>query len=187
MIIIIAKGGEHMEGSSTKLVAIVYPEIDTAQQVIESLQRMQKNLLIDIDDAAYITKDEKGKIDVHQTGHYVGGGAAGGAIWGFLIGALFLAPIFGMLIGAGTGALGGKLAESGINEQFTDQLKKKLQPGNSAIFILVRAVTADKVIPELSEFGGKVIQTNLSKKAEERLQQELRKGELKNIKHQVNA
>jgi uncharacterized membrane protein len=176
-----------MEESSTKLVAIVYPELNTAEQVIDSLQRMQRKLLIDIDDAAYITKDTSGKVEVHQTGHYVGGGAAGGAIWGFLIGALFLAPIFGLLIGAGTGALGGKLAESGINEQFTDQLKSKLKPGNSAIFILVRAVTADKVVPELSQFGGEVIQTNLSKRAEERLQKELRKGDLKNIKHQVSA
>lgn len=171
----------------TKLVAIVYPNMNTGKEVIEALEKMQKKLLIDIADAAYITKDNKGKIEIHQTGHYVGGGAAGGAIWGLLFGALFFVPIFGMLVGAGTGALAGKAAESGINQQFGEDLKKKLKPGNSAVFLLVRSITADKVIPELSSYGGDIIQTNLSKEAEQKLQKELQKGELKSIGQQIAA
>jgi uncharacterized membrane protein len=176
-----------MEESDTKLVAIVYPNINTAEEVIGALQKMQKKLLVDIDDAAYITKNEKGKVEVHQTGHYVGGGAAGGAFWGFLLGALFLVPIFGLLVGAATGALTGKLAKSGIDQQFTDNLKEKLKPGNSAVFMLVRSITADKVIPELSQYGGEVIQTNLSKEAEAKLQKELNKADLTSVNQQAAA
>jgi uncharacterized membrane protein len=176
-----------MDTSDTKLVAIVYPNMNTGKEVIEVLHNMQKKLLIDVADAAYITKDNKGKVEIHQTGHYVSGGAAGGAFWGFLIGALFLAPIFGLLVGVSTGALAGKMAQSGVNKQFIDDLKDKLKPGNSAVFVLVRSVTADKVIPELSSYGGYVMQTNLSKDAEERLQEELRKGELESVQHQMAA
>lgn len=176
-----------MEQSDTKLVSIVYPDLNTAEEVLTALERMQKKYLIDIADAAFVTKDEKGKVKVHQTGHKVAVGATGGALWGLLLGALFLAPMFGMLLGAGTGALAGKLADYGIDDDFMKELDKKLQPGNSAIFILVRSVTADKVVPELSRYGGSVIQTNLSKKAEDALQKELQKGDIKSVNNHMSA
>lgn len=164
-----------MDDGNTKLVAIVYPNLDTAEQALDALRRMEKKYLVDIADAAYVTKDKKGKVDVHQTGTTAAGGAAGGAIWGFLIGAIFLVPIFGMLLGASTGALAGA-ADSGIDDDFLKAIKNKLKPESSALFILVRAVTTDKVVPELSKFGGEVVETNLSKDVEERLKKELAKG-----------
>jgi uncharacterized membrane protein len=175
-----------MEQSNTKLVAIVYPSMDTAEEVLNNLQGMQSKYLIDIDDAAFVTKDKNGKVKIHQTSHPVAGGTAGGAFWGLLIGALFLAPIFGLLLGAGTGALAGKLAEAGVDKNFTKSIGSKLKPGTSALFVLVRSVTADKVVPELSKYGGTVVQTNLSKKAEAALQKELRHGELKEQKATKN-
>src|SRR6185437_2450828 len=174
-----------MEQGNTKLVAIVYPHVDTAEEVLTKLQDMQSKYLVDIDDAAFVTKDENGKVKMHQTSHAVAGGAAGGAFWGLLIGALFLAPIFGLLLGAGTGMLAGKLAEAGVDKNFTKEIDKKLKPGYSALFVLVRSVTADKVIPELSQYGGEVVQTNLSKKAEAELQKQLSKGEMQHVKNNV--
>jgi uncharacterized membrane protein len=176
-----------MQESNSKLVAIVYPNINTAEEVLDALQRLQKKLLIDINDATFVTKDNNGKVKIHQTGHYVAGGATGGAVWGLLIGMLFFAPIFGLLLGAGTGALAGKFAESGIDKGFAKEVQKKLKSGSSALFILVSAVTADKVIPEISQYGGDVIETNLSKEAEAKLQKELRKGEMTSVKQQMSA
>lgn len=181
------KGGEYMENSKEKLVAIVYPHEDTAEEVLETLQRLQKKLLIDIDDATYITKDMNGKVKVHQTSHPVAAGTTGGAIWGLLLGALFLVPILGMVVGATTGALAGSLAETGIDKDFAKELQKKLKPGNSALFMLISSITADKVIPELSQFGGDVIETNLSKEAEQKLQKELSKGDVKSLRHMSSA
>jgi len=169
-----------MDESNTKLVAIVYPAIDTAEKVLNEMENLQKEYLVDIDDAAYVTKDEKGKIKMHQTSHPVAGGTAGGAFWGLLIGALFLVPIFGVLIGAAAGALAGKLSDSGIDRDFIKSVDQKLKPGTSAVFFLVRSLTADKVIPKLSQYGGEVLQTNLSKKAEEELRHELQKGAMDN-------
>src|SRR5262245_5108944 len=111
-----------MEESNTKLVAIVYPEQGTAEEVLIELEKLEKQYLLDIDDASYVTKDEKGKIQMHQMGHPVAAGTAGGAFWGLLVGALFLAPIFGLLLGAGAGALAGKLADVGIDKDFIKSL-----------------------------------------------------------------
>jgi uncharacterized membrane protein len=87
-----------------------------------------------------------------------------------LIGLIFFMPLGGMIIGAIAGAIGGKLADFGIDDNFARSLSKEMTPGSSAIFMLVRKVTADKVAPELAKYGGKIMYTSLSKKAEARLQ-----------------
>ena len=86
-------------------------------------------------------------------------GAASGALWGGLIGLLFLQPLVGMAIGAAGGAAMGSVSDHGIDDDFMKQLGEKLQDGNAAVFVLVRQATADKVIPEISKFGGRVIQS----------------------------
>ena len=176
-----------MEEGNTKLIAIVYPDMDTAEDVLITLQRLQDKYLIDIADASYVTKDKDGKVKIHQMGHPVAGGAAGGALWGFLLGALFLAPIFGLLLGAGTGALVGKSIE-GVDGDFIKSVDKKLKPESSAVFILIRSITADKVVAEIKHFGGEIVETSLSKEAEARLQKELQKaGKKETYRHHVSA
>jgi len=89
-------------------------------------------------------------------------GAAGGSFWGLLIGLLFLHPLLGLTVGIVGGALSGALTDVGINDDFIRELGKTLEVGTSAIFILVRKVTPDKVLEELKPFNGKVLQTSLS-------------------------
>jgi len=86
---------------------------------------------------------------------------------------LFFIPVFGMAVGAGLGALMGKVAKSGIDKGFQDQEREMIQPGTSALFLVVEKVTPDKAIDALSEYGGTVLKSSLSKKAEEELQREL--------------
>jgi uncharacterized membrane protein len=52
-------------------------------------------------------------------------------------------------------------------------LGQKLFPGGVAPIVLVRSVTADKVLPEISSYGGEVIQGSLDNEAEERLREAL--------------
>ncbi|WP_462322500.1 DUF1269 domain-containing protein [Halochromatium sp.] len=61
----------------------------------------------------------------------------------------------------------------GINDDFMKGLAEHFQPGCAAVFILVRKVTADKVLEGLSEFRGKgkVLQTSLEKDREETLRE----------------
>ena len=94
-------------------------------------------------------------------------------LWGLLFGMLFFVPVFGMAVGAGLGALMGKLERSGIDREFQEQVRDLLQPGTSALFLVVEKVTPDKAIEGLGKYGGTVLKSSLTKEAEEELQEEL--------------
>jgi len=93
--------------------------------------------------------------------------------WGLLFGILFFLPIFGMAIGAAFGALGGKLAKDSIGKDFQEQVRSKLQPGTSALFMIVQQMTTDKALDSLAKFGGDVIKTSLSDEDEAEIQAHL--------------
>src|SRR5205823_10363874 len=105
--------------------------------------------------------------------HVVGAGASYGMLWGLLFGVLFFVPVFGMAIGAGLGALMGKLEKSGIDKEFQKQVRDLLQPGTSALFLVVEKVTPDKAVEALSKYGGTVLKSSLTKEAEAELQDAL--------------
>jgi len=96
-------------------------------------------------------------------------GALSGGFWGMLIGMIFLNPLLGFAVGAGAGAISGKLADIGIDDKFIKSLSETFKPGTSALFVLVRKVTADKVLDDLKGFGGKVLKTSLSADEEAKL------------------
>ena len=137
------------------------------------VQQLAKDLIIEPDAIAVIRRDREGKYHVTTNHHAVGGGATWGMFWGLLFGLLFFIPVFGMAVGAGMGALMGKVAKTGIDKNFQDQVREMLQPGTSALFLVVEKVTPDKAIDALRQFGGTVLKSSLSKKAEQELQEEL--------------
>ncbi len=160
----------------SNLVVVAYPDEYRAAEVLASLRRLNREYLIDLDDACYVTKDARGKLKLHQNTSLAGAGAAWGGMWGLLSGLLFFVPFLGFAIGAGLGALGAKLSDYGIDDKFAKQLADTMQPNSSAIFMLVRRSTPDKVVPELAKFGGTVLQTSLPKETEEKLQAALNQG-----------
>jgi uncharacterized membrane protein len=160
----------------SNLVVVAYPDEYRAAEVLASLRRLNREYLIDLDDACYVTKDARGKIKLHQNTTLAGAGAAWGGMWGLLIGLLFFVPFLGLAIGAGLGALTGKLSDYGIDDQFAKQVARTMQPNSSAIFVLVRKSTPEKVLPEISKFGGTVLQTSLSPEAEAKLTSALKQG-----------
>jgi uncharacterized membrane protein len=76
-------------------------------------------------------------------------------------------------MGAGFGALFGKIQESGISKEFISQVRGQLKPGTSALFIVIEKVTPDKAIAALSKYGGTVIKSSLSKETEQKVQEAL--------------
>jgi uncharacterized membrane protein len=157
----------------SQLVVIAYKDEGTAKQALGTLARLSKEQLINLEDAAYVTRSGNGKPKLHQTHSLTGGGAAGGAFWGFLIGLIFFVPIFGLAVGAASGALAGKFTDLGIDDKFMKEVGEAITPGTSALFLLVRSATADKVIPEMAQYGGKVIKTSLSTEKENELKEAL--------------
>ncbi|MDI3287459.1 DUF1269 domain-containing protein [Polyangium sp. 15x6] len=159
------------------LVVIAYPDEHRAAEVMLAIDRMSSENLVDLEDACYVTKNPDGKVRLHQSKDLTTAGALSGGLWGMLIGLFFLAPVFGLAVGAATGALTGKASDYGIDDAFMKRLAEQMKPGSSAIFTLTRKVTADKVIPELAKYGGTVLQTSLSKDAEEKLEAALEQGQ----------
>ncbi len=154
----------------SELIVVAYADVHRAAEVMATLRRLQAEYLVDLEDAVYVTKEANGKVKLHQALNLTATGALEGTFWGALIGLLFLNPLLGGLLGAGAGALTGSVSDYGINDDFIRELGSRLAPDSSAIFILLRKITADRVVPELSKFGGHILQTSLSKDAESKLQ-----------------
>jgi len=158
----------------SNLVAIAYPDEETAKSAASTLVQLQKEHNIELDDLAVLVRRQDGKIKLKQSFSPTATGAAGGMLWGGLIGLLFLAPIVGMAIGGAAGAAGGALTDVGVDDKFMKELGDKLQPGNAALFVLVRSATPEKVVPRIREYGGEVLQTSLAPEREEELREALR-------------
>ena len=151
------------------LVVIGYESEVKAEEVRLALLKMQKSYLIDLADAVVVVREPGGKVKLRQMYNLTTAGAVSGGFWGMLVGMLFLNPLFGMAVGAAAGAVSGTLSDVGIDDAFMKKLADAIQPGTAALCILVRQMTADKVVEELQQFGGTVIQTNLSHEDEAKL------------------
>ena len=153
----------------SNLVVMAFDNEYGAEQVRDKLVDLQKYQLIKIDDACVVVRKQDGKVKVKQAANLAGAGALGGAFWGMLIGMLFFVPFAGMAIGAAIGGLSGAMSDYGIDDTFIKEVGNSIQPGTSAIFVLVREATADKVIEQLKPYHGKIIHTSLSAENEAQL------------------
>ncbi len=151
------------------LIAIAYPDADTAERVRDELDRARQEYMVELHDAVVVVHGPDGKIKLHQKYSTAGAGAAGGAVWGGIIGLLFLAPLLGMAFGAASGALVGGMSDVGINDGFMKELGNKLPAGSAALIALGRSDAPERVLERLRPFGGEVIQTSLSEDDEQRL------------------
>ncbi len=157
------------------LVAVAYPDLQTAHHVVSNLGDAQKAHLLELDDLVIVEHRNDGKIKLHQPS-LAGVGAAGGALWGGLIGLIFLMPLVGMAIGAASGAAAGAMSDSGVDDKFMKEMGTKLQPGGAAVIVLIRNVSAEKVLAEV-KIPGEVIQTSLGEDGEQALRDALARAD----------
>ncbi len=157
------------------LVAVVFDDESTAFEMRGALAKMQKQYLLDMEDAVVVTRDLQGKIKLHQAVSLTTAGAVGGGFWGMLIGLLFLNPLLGALVGAGAGAISAKFHDIGVDDQMMRDVGTSIKPGSSALFVLLKRVSGEKVLDGLKQFAGKgkVFQTSLSKDDEKALREVL--------------
>jgi uncharacterized membrane protein len=143
-----------------------------AQSALALLERMQKEELIQINDAAYVTWPEgKKKPKTEQLHNMTGVGALGGSFWGLLFGLIFFVPLLGMAVGAAMGALSGSMADVGIDDDFIRRVRQEVTPGTSALFVMSSGAVADKVIDDFKETGATLVSTNLSTEQENKLRE----------------
>jgi uncharacterized membrane protein len=159
------------------LVAIVYPDEFRAAEVLAALRRLESRHLLDLEDACVVVRErETGKLRLEQATNLTAIGAISGSLWGALIGLLFQQPVLGAAVGAAAGALSGRLSDYGIDDEFIRELGARLLPGSSAIFMLIRKATRERVEPEIAQFDGHLLYSNLGHAAETALEKLLSHG-----------
>jgi uncharacterized membrane protein len=159
------------------LIVLDFDGIGTADDVLTRLHNMQKAHLIDLEDACVVIHSETGGLQIKQSMNLAALGAASGGSSGMLIGMLagllLLNPLAGMavggLAGAGFGALSGALSDYGINDDFIKNLGRTIPVNSSALFLLIKRSTPDKILPEIEPFKPRVLKTSLSTEQENAL------------------
>jgi len=143
-----------------------------AESALDLLERLQKQELIQINDAAYVywPVDRK-KPKTKQLHNLTGAGALGGSFWGLLFGLIFFVPLLGAAIGAATGALAGSLTDVGIDDGFINKVRDQITPGTSALFVMSRDAVLDKVKAAFPGEKPELLFTNLNDDQEKALRE----------------
>ncbi len=153
----------------SELIVIGYETPERAEEARADLMTMAREYLVNVADAVVAVVDDEENVKLNQMVNLWTAGAAGGAFWGLLVGMIFFNPLLGAAVGAGAGALSGALTDYGINDEFMKDVGSVLQPGQAALFMMVRTNASDRVIERLGEHGGRVLRTNLDTDAENHL------------------
>lgn len=156
-----------------ELIVMAFDDADGAEKMRDKLIELQKQMLVEIEDAAVVVRKPDGKVKVKQAVDLVGAGAVGGAFWGMLIGLLFWMPWMGMALGALSGALSGSLTDIGVDDEFIKRVGSTVEPGHSALFLLVRKAVYEKLAEQLKPFHPKILQTSLNPEQEAKLKEAL--------------
>ncbi|MCX4690384.1 DUF1269 domain-containing protein [Kitasatospora purpeofusca] len=155
-----------------------FPTATGADEALDTLQKLQRQELIKVQDGAVVSwPDGARKPRTRHLGDLVGMGAVGGAFWGFILGLIFFVPLLGAALGAAGGALGGHLAHVGIDDDFVRQVREKVTPGTSALFVLSSDAVVDRVRAEFDGRQAELLETNLSAEEEARLREAFTEGE----------
>ncbi|MGI5217802.1 DUF1269 domain-containing protein [Nocardia sp. CA-290969] len=147
-----------------------FPTETGAETAVATVRDLRRRRLITLHDAAVVSwPAEATKPKTRQLRHLAGIGALGGGFWGLLFGILFFVPLIGAAVGAGIGALAGALTDVGIDDKFIEELKERITPGTSALFLLTSDAVLDRVLDEFRGQSPELISANLSHEQEDKL------------------
>jgi uncharacterized membrane protein len=155
----------------SEMIVLGFENEAAADEFGVKLAEMQKDMIVQLQDAAMVVRDEDGKPHVKHGHGLVGAGALGGAFWGMLFGLLFFVPFLGLAIGAAFGALGGKLGKTGMDKAVLEQMGDAVPPGKAGWFLLIEKMTEDKFLESIAGTNAKVVRTNLSHEQEAELKE----------------
>jgi uncharacterized membrane protein len=153
----------------SNLVVITFEDTEQAGKLRHTLKQLESGGRISLDDSAVVVKDEQGKVHIRdETDRGVAIGTIGGSMLGLLIGGVFF-PIAGLVLGAAGGALVGSTLDKGIQKKFVKEVSEALQPGTSALFLIVREADPTYALAALRPYQGTIYHTSLDPEAEAEL------------------
>jgi uncharacterized membrane protein len=164
-----------MHGTEMSMASLTAWKFDTpygAEAALDKLRGLADQQLIVVQDAAVVSWETgKRKPKTHQMHDTKSAGALGGAFWGLLFGLIFFVPFLGLAIGAASGALFGSMADVGISDSFIKNVRDKVTPGTSALFLLSSDAVFDRVKEQFPGTEAELISTNLSAEQEAKLRE----------------
>lgn len=166
-----------------------------ASKVLNELVDMEYDWTIDLDDAVAAYRDYNGNLRIDAsyqptTGEGAALGGLLGSLIGFTLGAIAAPVTAGASVVAATvtlatagggalGAAGGALdatwwkEDFGIADDFVQDVGTLVQPGDSAIFALIRRANPDIVAEQFSNYGGVVLSSTLTPEQTKKVEQML--------------
>jgi uncharacterized membrane protein len=156
----------------SNLIVMIFDSVEDAKNLRADLRTLQREGRVGLDDAAVIEKDADGKVQIHdEVDRGIKVGALAGGILGLFLSFMF--PIAGLVIGAGGGALVGKLMDLGVDKNFVKDVTESLKPGSSALFVIIRDADAEAALAAIRPYRGTLYQTTLSTDLENELREAL--------------
>jgi uncharacterized membrane protein len=164
---------KHSSGAVMSALTVwKFESTNGAQDALDALADLQKQQLIQLLDAAVVSWEVgKNKPKTRELRDTKKAGALGGGFWGLLFGLIFFIPILGLAIGAATGALIGSMADVGISDSFIRDVREKVTPGTSALFLLSSDAVMDRVSDRFRDTHAELISTNLTNDQEAKLRE----------------
>ncbi len=158
----------------TTLTVWKFDTVDGADKALVKLMELQKQLLVEVVDAATVTwTPGHKKPTTHQLVPTTALGALDGAFWGMLFGFLFFMPMVGAAVGSLIGGLSGHFADYGINDEFINKIRAEITEGKSALFLMTGKVTEDKVAEAFKGMEkGELIRSSLTHEQEKKLRED---------------
>jgi uncharacterized membrane protein len=157
------------------LIVLTFEDDEEATKVMGTIKSLRKEAFINLDDTAIVVRDSEGEFHVkNEIDRGIKLGAGIGSLIGLFIGFMFGGPLGSLLLGGIGGAIVGKVADMGIDKKFVNEVKEKMEPGSSALFLLVRDANANAAIAALRPYEGTVYYTTLDPEAEEELRHVLK-------------
>ena len=132
-------------------IQIIAASFDTEDGAKNALKAIKKDK-VSRGNVAIISKSEKGKLHVKETQDW---GAGKGAAAGFA--AAWFIPIVGCLVGAAAGAVIAKLRDSGFPNDTLKGMGDKMEPGHSALVMVVDGAAREEAERVLLDGGGHMI------------------------------
>jgi uncharacterized membrane protein len=158
-----------------ELVVAAFNETDKASEALKTLKSLQKDGVIRLINAAVMSRDTKGIVNVHETQDVgAGHGAVFGAIVGGLVGLLGgpVGAIVGAAAGAATGGVAADRIDMGFPNETLNEIKETLIPGSSAILALIQHQWVDRVVAEMENFGAALYRQALREEIAAQLENE---------------
>jgi uncharacterized membrane protein len=160
----------------SNLFVVAFNSENGADKLLTALADWQRQKLIKIDDAATVVRKADGKVKMKHADNLVGKGAKKGAVLGGFIGIVFLNPVAGAAIGSAIGGMvgrrkGKKQAQAGIDEKFIKEVTDNVKPGGSAVFAYTQQAVVERILPQLKQFNGYLMQSSLTPEDEEMLRE----------------